>query len=249
MFAVPNPVRLAILAVGLLLARRGLVTEARLCRTTELARIRVVTGLARMSKNVVDVATVDLAVGSAVIAGVGVTGPSGADLLRRRRRRRHHRAGRPAVRRRRRRGTGPGGPLERPAGRRRDAARRRRLPGGSGGAGRSTEHRPRDGPARRRYLRVVARGAVRRAHPSSAVASRSAPTTPTPRCCCGPAAPNYHRFRSGARVRASREYRPRPLQRLTPSSVSRRCRNGAVAAATPAGAPPPPGAGRWPAGG
>ena len=35
--AVPNPVRLAILAVDLLLARPGLVTEARLGRTTELA--------------------------------------------------------------------------------------------------------------------------------------------------------------------------------------------------------------------
>ena len=75
MSAVPNPVRLAILAVGLLLARLGVVTEARVRRTTGLAWPRVVTGLARMSKNAVDVAMVGLAVGSAAIAGVGIAGP------------------------------------------------------------------------------------------------------------------------------------------------------------------------------
>ncbi len=75
MSSVPNPVRLVILAVGLLLARLGVVTEARVRRTTELAWPRVVTGLARMSKNAVDVAMVGLAVGSAAIAGVGIAGP------------------------------------------------------------------------------------------------------------------------------------------------------------------------------
>ena len=75
MSVVPNPVRLAILAVGLLLARLGVVTEARVRRTTGLAWPRVVTGLARMSKNAVDVAMVGLAVGSAAIAGVGIAGP------------------------------------------------------------------------------------------------------------------------------------------------------------------------------
>jgi putative MATE family efflux protein len=73
--AVPNPVRLAILAVGLALSRLGLVTEARARRTTELAWPRIVTGIARMSKNAVDVAMVGVAVGSAAISGVGIAGP------------------------------------------------------------------------------------------------------------------------------------------------------------------------------
>ncbi|WP_350355834.1 MATE family efflux transporter [Natronomonas marina] len=75
MSAVPNPVRLAILAVGLALSRLGLVTEARARRTTELAWPRIVTGIARMSKNAVDVAMVGVAVGSAAISGVGIAGP------------------------------------------------------------------------------------------------------------------------------------------------------------------------------
>ena len=75
MSSVPNPVRLAVLAVGLALARAGLLTEARARRTTELAWPRIVTGLARMSKNAVDVAMVGVAVGSAAIAGVGIAGP------------------------------------------------------------------------------------------------------------------------------------------------------------------------------
>ena len=75
MSAVPNPVRLGLLHVGLALARLDLVSEARARRTTELAWPRIVTGIARMSKNAVDVAMVGLAVGSAAIAGVGIAGP------------------------------------------------------------------------------------------------------------------------------------------------------------------------------
>ncbi|QLD86519.1 MATE family efflux transporter [Natronomonas halophila] len=75
MSLVPNPVRLAILAIGLALSRVGLITEQRARRTTELAWPRVVTGIARMSKNAVDVAMVGVGVGSAAIAGVGIAGP------------------------------------------------------------------------------------------------------------------------------------------------------------------------------
>ena len=71
----PNPVRLTILWIGLGLARLGLIDEHRARRTTELAWPRIVTGLARMSKNAVDVAMVGVAVGSAAIAGVGFAGP------------------------------------------------------------------------------------------------------------------------------------------------------------------------------
>ena len=42
--AVPNSIRLVMLAVGLLLARPGLVAEARVRWTTEFAWPRVVTG-------------------------------------------------------------------------------------------------------------------------------------------------------------------------------------------------------------
>lgn len=73
--SVPNPVRLTVLAIGLALARAGVVSEQRVRRTTELAWPRIVTGLARMSKNAVDVAMVGVAVGSAAIAGVGIAGP------------------------------------------------------------------------------------------------------------------------------------------------------------------------------
>ena len=65
----------AILGVGILLARMGLISEARARRTTDLAWPRIVTGLARMSKNAVDVAMVGVAVGGAAIAGVGIAGP------------------------------------------------------------------------------------------------------------------------------------------------------------------------------
>ncbi|WP_092815543.1 MATE family efflux transporter [Halopenitus malekzadehii] len=75
MFRPPNPVRLLILWIGLALARLGLIDRDRAARTTELAWPRVVTGIARMSKNAVDVAMVGIAVGSAAIAGVGFAGP------------------------------------------------------------------------------------------------------------------------------------------------------------------------------
>lgn len=71
----PNPLRLSILWVGYLLARVGLIDRERARRTTDLAWPRIVTGLARMSKNAVDVAMVGIAVGPAAIAGVGYAGP------------------------------------------------------------------------------------------------------------------------------------------------------------------------------
>jgi putative MATE family efflux protein len=71
----PNPVRLGILAIGLALARIGLISEKRARRTTDLAWPRIVTGIARMSKSAVDVAMVGIAVGSTAIAGVGIAGP------------------------------------------------------------------------------------------------------------------------------------------------------------------------------
>ncbi|MCU4925205.1 MATE family efflux transporter [Halobacteria archaeon AArc-dxtr1] len=72
---VPNPFRLLILWIGLGLARLGLVDAQRARRTTDLAWPRIVTGLARMSKNAVDVAMVGIAVGSGAIAGVGFAAP------------------------------------------------------------------------------------------------------------------------------------------------------------------------------
>ncbi|MFC6614998.1 MATE family efflux transporter [Halopenitus salinus] len=71
----PNPVRLAILWIGLGLARAGVIDRERAIRTTDLAWPRVLTGIARMSKNAVDVAMVGVAIGSAAIAGVGFAGP------------------------------------------------------------------------------------------------------------------------------------------------------------------------------
>ncbi|QLG60436.1 MATE family efflux transporter [Halorarum salinum] len=75
MVSVPNPVRGVVLAVGLLLARLGLLTEQRARRITDLAWPRIVTGLARMSKSAVDVAMVGVALGPAAIAGVGFASP------------------------------------------------------------------------------------------------------------------------------------------------------------------------------
>jgi putative MATE family efflux protein len=72
---VPNPVRLVVLYVGLGLARVGLVDDVRAERTTDLAWPRIVTGLARMSKNAADAAMVGVGVGPAAIAGVGFAGP------------------------------------------------------------------------------------------------------------------------------------------------------------------------------
>lgn len=71
----PNPIRLLVLWVGLLLTRLGLVDERRTRRTTDLAWPRIVTGLARKSKTAVDIAMVGIAVGPAAIAGIGFAGP------------------------------------------------------------------------------------------------------------------------------------------------------------------------------
>ena len=71
----PNPFRLAVVAVGLLLARAGLVDRARAVRTADLAWPRIVTGVARMSKNAVDVAMVGVAAGTVAITGVGFASP------------------------------------------------------------------------------------------------------------------------------------------------------------------------------
>jgi putative MATE family efflux protein len=70
-----NPVRLIVLYIGLGLARAGLIDERRAQRTTDLAWPRIVTGLARMSKNAADAAMVGVGVGPAAIAGVGFAGP------------------------------------------------------------------------------------------------------------------------------------------------------------------------------
>ncbi|MCL7418597.1 MAG: MATE family efflux transporter, partial [Halalkalicoccus sp.] len=74
MARIPNPVRLLVLWVGLALSRAGLIDRHRARRITDLAWPRVVTGIARMSKNAVDVAMVGIAAGSGAIAGVGFAG-------------------------------------------------------------------------------------------------------------------------------------------------------------------------------
>ncbi|WP_114576500.1 MATE family efflux transporter [Saliphagus sp. LR7] len=71
----PNPIRLLILYIGLGLARLGLIGGERARRTADLAWPRIVTGIARMSKNAVDVAMVGIAIGPAAIAGVGFASP------------------------------------------------------------------------------------------------------------------------------------------------------------------------------
>ncbi|WP_240451983.1 MATE family efflux transporter [Halostella salina] len=71
----PNPFRLALLWVGTLLARAGLLDRRRAERTTDLAWPRIVTGVARMSKSAADVAMVGVALGPAAIAGVGFATP------------------------------------------------------------------------------------------------------------------------------------------------------------------------------
>jgi len=72
---VPNPVRLTIRWIGLGLARLGLIDRERAVKTTELAWPRIVTGIARMSKNAVDVAMVGVAIGTTAVAGVGFASP------------------------------------------------------------------------------------------------------------------------------------------------------------------------------
>jgi putative MATE family efflux protein len=70
-FSPPNPIRLAVLYIGRLLARLGLIEPERARRTTDLAWPRIVTGLARMSKEAIDVVMVGIALGTGAIAGVG----------------------------------------------------------------------------------------------------------------------------------------------------------------------------------
>ncbi|GAA0511051.1 putative efflux protein, MATE family [Halorubrum aquaticum] len=75
MSSVPNPFRLVVLYIGFALARLGLIDRHRVVRTTDLAWPRIVTGVARMSKNAVDVAMVGVAIGTSAVAGVGFAGP------------------------------------------------------------------------------------------------------------------------------------------------------------------------------
>ncbi|SDR09717.1 putative efflux protein, MATE family [Halopelagius longus] len=71
----PNPLHLLLVGIGAVLGRLGLVSPERARRTTDLAWPRIVTGLARMSVGVVDVAMVGIAVGPTAIAGMGFAGP------------------------------------------------------------------------------------------------------------------------------------------------------------------------------
>ncbi|WP_435361786.1 MATE family efflux transporter [Haloarchaeobius sp. DFWS5] len=70
-----NPVRWVLSVIGGLLVRLNLVAPERARETTDLAWPRIVTGLARMSQSVVDVAMVGVAVGPTAIAGMGFAGP------------------------------------------------------------------------------------------------------------------------------------------------------------------------------
>ncbi|MFB6163387.1 MAG: MATE family efflux transporter [Halococcoides sp.] len=70
-----NPVWLVISLVGRAISRVGLIDAERARRTTDLAWPRVVTGIARMSKNAADAAMVGLGVGSLAINGLGYAGP------------------------------------------------------------------------------------------------------------------------------------------------------------------------------
>jgi len=72
---VPNPFSWLLRAVGVGIARLGLISEERARRTSELAWPRIVTGVARMSKSAADVAMVGVVLGSTAIAGVGYAGP------------------------------------------------------------------------------------------------------------------------------------------------------------------------------
>ncbi len=70
-----TPIRAAIEVVGDGLARIGLVDRMRARRVSALAWPRIVTGLARMSKETADVAMVGSALGAGAIAGVGYAIP------------------------------------------------------------------------------------------------------------------------------------------------------------------------------
>ncbi len=67
--------RALLVAIGIVLARLGLITEERAKQTVDLAWPRILTGIARMSKNAADVAMVGLALGPAAINGVGFATP------------------------------------------------------------------------------------------------------------------------------------------------------------------------------
>ncbi|AKH98299.1 MATE family efflux transporter [Halanaeroarchaeum sulfurireducens] len=75
MVRVPNPLQALLLTIGRLLVRLGLISEDRVRQTVDLAWPRILTGIARMSKNAADVAMVGVALGPAAIAGVGFAGP------------------------------------------------------------------------------------------------------------------------------------------------------------------------------
>ncbi|EMA37296.1 MATE family efflux transporter [Halococcus hamelinensis] len=70
-----NPLRALLIGIGIVLERLSLVDRNRAHETTELAWPRIVTGFARMSKSVVDVAMVGVFTGSTAIAGMGFAGP------------------------------------------------------------------------------------------------------------------------------------------------------------------------------
>ncbi len=70
-----NPLRALLLGIGVVLARLGLITTERAEQTVDLAWPRILTGIARMSKNAADVAMVGIALGPAAIAGVGFASP------------------------------------------------------------------------------------------------------------------------------------------------------------------------------
>ncbi|MFC6767433.1 MATE family efflux transporter [Natrinema soli] len=70
-----NPLQLLLLGIGTVLARLGTISLERARETTDLAWPRIVTGLARMSKGVADVAMVGVVLGPTAIAGMGFAGP------------------------------------------------------------------------------------------------------------------------------------------------------------------------------
>ena len=73
--AVRNPVWAALWLTGHLLARAGAVDAHRAERTTDLAWPRIVTGIARMSKSVADLAMIGIVLGSTAVAGIGIATP------------------------------------------------------------------------------------------------------------------------------------------------------------------------------
>ncbi|MFB6109889.1 MAG: MATE family efflux transporter [Halodesulfurarchaeum sp.] len=70
-----NPIRVLLVAIGRILARFGLISEDRAEQTVALSWPRILTGIARMSKNAADVAMVGIALDAAAISGVGFATP------------------------------------------------------------------------------------------------------------------------------------------------------------------------------